>query len=321
MGSRHLEVFEKNQGAALKPLRGHGPAPAAPRPSPTPSTPTVPGAGLRMRPSAQPRPRTGGRRCRGRAQEHGGGGAGEPGAPGGGRGAVAAPGRPPSLPSALPSFAPAPSAPPAAERGGPPAPPAQGMAAPGPPRLPQLRLGPRLRAGLEVALRVPSLFLIDAIFNSAPLPGGSVSAALLGALLRLLGETPSLPPLPRDTDRAPAAPLTRRARRGRCCSPPLTRAWLLQLVPRPGSPLSPSPIPVPTGSNCHCRAPSRPPGLDHHLGPSCPLRAPFTPPSPPRSVSPAPSASSCPRSGARSRRGLGAVTPPPALGALRAEGM
>ncbi|RMC14908.1 hypothetical protein DUI87_07085 [Hirundo rustica rustica] len=61
------------------------------------------------------------------------------------------------------------------------------MAAPGPPRLPQLRLGPRLRAGLEVALRVPSLFLIDAIFNSAPLPGGSVSAALLGALLRLLG--------------------------------------------------------------------------------------------------------------------------------------
>ncbi|XP_027501517.1 E3 ubiquitin-protein ligase RNF139 [Corapipo altera] len=61
------------------------------------------------------------------------------------------------------------------------------MAAPGPPRLPRLRLGPRLRAGLEVALRVPSLFLIDAIFNSAPLPGGSVNAALLGALLRLLG--------------------------------------------------------------------------------------------------------------------------------------
>ncbi|TRZ22330.1 hypothetical protein HGM15179_004791 [Zosterops borbonicus] len=67
------------------------------------------------------------------------------------------------------------------------------MAAPGPPRLPRVRLGPRLRAGLEVALRVPSLFLIDAIFNSAPLPGGSVSAALLGALLRLLDlEQPKL---------------------------------------------------------------------------------------------------------------------------------
>ncbi|KAK2511345.1 Rnf139 [Columba guinea] len=61
------------------------------------------------------------------------------------------------------------------------------MAVPGPPQLPWLRLGPRLRAGLEVALRVPSLFLIDAIFNSAPLPGGSLSAALLGVLLRLLG--------------------------------------------------------------------------------------------------------------------------------------
>lgn len=67
------------------------------------------------------------------------------------------------------------------------------MAAPGPPQLPWLRLGPRLRSGLEVALRVPSLFLIDAIFNSAPLPGGSVCAALLGVLLRLLGETPSGP--------------------------------------------------------------------------------------------------------------------------------
>lgn len=71
----------------------------------------------------------------------------------------------------------------------------QGMAAPGPPRLPWLRLGPRLRAGLEVALRVPSLFLIDAIFNSSPVPGGSLCAALLGVLLRLLGERPSpLPP-------------------------------------------------------------------------------------------------------------------------------
>ncbi|XP_032036830.1 E3 ubiquitin-protein ligase RNF139 [Aythya fuligula] len=62
------------------------------------------------------------------------------------------------------------------------------MAAPGPPQLAWLRLGPRLRGGLEVALRVPSLFLIDAIFNAAPLPGGSsVGAALLAVLLRLLG--------------------------------------------------------------------------------------------------------------------------------------
>ncbi|XP_067387282.1 E3 ubiquitin-protein ligase RNF139 [Emydura macquarii macquarii] len=61
------------------------------------------------------------------------------------------------------------------------------MAAPGPPQLPALRLGPRLRAGLEVALRVPSLFLIDAIFNSDPLPGGSLCAGLVGVLLRLLG--------------------------------------------------------------------------------------------------------------------------------------
>ncbi|KAH0617448.1 hypothetical protein JD844_015692 [Phrynosoma platyrhinos] len=62
------------------------------------------------------------------------------------------------------------------------------MAAPGPPQLPPQRLGPRLRVGAEVALRVPSLFLIDAIFNSAPaFPGESLGASLLGGLLRLLG--------------------------------------------------------------------------------------------------------------------------------------
>lgn len=62
------------------------------------------------------------------------------------------------------------------------------MAAPGPPQPPPLRLGPRLRAGVEVALRVPSLFFIDAIFNSSPVfPGDSLWAGLLGGLLRLLG--------------------------------------------------------------------------------------------------------------------------------------
>ncbi|XP_065256190.1 E3 ubiquitin-protein ligase RNF139 [Emys orbicularis] len=61
------------------------------------------------------------------------------------------------------------------------------MAAPGPPQVPELRLRSRRRTGLEVALRVPSLFLIDAIFNSYPLPGGSLCAGLLGVLLRLLG--------------------------------------------------------------------------------------------------------------------------------------
>ncbi|XP_060631832.1 E3 ubiquitin-protein ligase RNF139 [Anolis sagrei] len=62
------------------------------------------------------------------------------------------------------------------------------MAAPGPPQPPPLRLGPRLWAGVEVALRVPSLFLIDAIFNSPPaFPGDSLWNSLLGALLRLMG--------------------------------------------------------------------------------------------------------------------------------------
>ncbi|KAL8181726.1 UNVERIFIED_CONTAM: hypothetical protein K2H54_023589, partial [Gekko kuhli] len=61
------------------------------------------------------------------------------------------------------------------------------MAALGPPQPPPLRLGPRLRAGAEVALRVPSLFVIDAIFNSSPvLPGDSLWVGLLGGLLRLL---------------------------------------------------------------------------------------------------------------------------------------
>ncbi|XP_053100386.1 E3 ubiquitin-protein ligase RNF139 isoform X1 [Hemicordylus capensis] len=58
------------------------------------------------------------------------------------------------------------------------------MAAPGPPRPPSLRL----RAGVEVVLRVPSLFLIDAIFNSSPMfPGDSLWVGLLGGLLRLMG--------------------------------------------------------------------------------------------------------------------------------------
>ncbi|XP_072855402.1 E3 ubiquitin-protein ligase RNF139 [Pogona vitticeps] len=62
------------------------------------------------------------------------------------------------------------------------------MAAPGPPQPPPQRLGPQLRAGVEVVLRVPSLFLIDAIFNSSPVfPGDSLWAGLLGVLLRLMG--------------------------------------------------------------------------------------------------------------------------------------
>ncbi|XP_028592017.1 E3 ubiquitin-protein ligase RNF139 [Podarcis muralis] len=62
------------------------------------------------------------------------------------------------------------------------------MAAPGPLQPPPQRLGPWLRAGAEVALRVPSLFLIDAIFNSSPVfPGDSLWAGLLGGLLRLMG--------------------------------------------------------------------------------------------------------------------------------------
>lgn len=64
------------------------------------------------------------------------------------------------------------------------------MAATGPPRPTPLRLAPRIRAGAEVALRVPCLFLIDAIFNSLPgFPGAgdSLWVSLLGGLLRLLG--------------------------------------------------------------------------------------------------------------------------------------
>ncbi|KAM6457776.1 E3 ubiquitin-protein ligase RNF139 [Liasis olivaceus] len=62
------------------------------------------------------------------------------------------------------------------------------MAAPGPLQPPPELLGPRLRVGVEVVLRVPTLFLIDAIFNSPPVfPGDSFWAGLLGGLLRLLG--------------------------------------------------------------------------------------------------------------------------------------
>lgn len=71
------------------------------------------------------------------------------------------------------------------------------MAALGPPQPPPLRLGPWLRVSAELALRVPSLFFIDAIFNSSPLlPGDSLWVGLLGGLLRLLGERfpPHLPP-------------------------------------------------------------------------------------------------------------------------------
>ncbi|KAJ7338119.1 hypothetical protein JRQ81_010707 [Phrynocephalus forsythii] len=49
------------------------------------------------------------------------------------------------------------------------------------------RLGPRLRAGVEVALRVPSLFLIDAIFNASPVfPEESLGCSLISGPPALL---------------------------------------------------------------------------------------------------------------------------------------
>ncbi|XP_062987177.1 E3 ubiquitin-protein ligase RNF139 [Elgaria multicarinata webbii] len=62
------------------------------------------------------------------------------------------------------------------------------MAAPAPLQPPPQRLGPQLRVVVEVALRAPCLFFIDAIFNSVPVfPGDSLWAGLMAGLLRLLG--------------------------------------------------------------------------------------------------------------------------------------
>jgi hypothetical protein len=56
--------------------------------------------------------------------------------------------------------------------------------------VPQARLSHRLLAGLDVALRVPCVFIIDGIFNSSYDPSGSGWAGAGGrVLLRILGET------------------------------------------------------------------------------------------------------------------------------------
>jgi len=53
------------------------------------------------------------------------------------------------------------------------------------------RLGQHFLAVLDVALRVPSIFIIDAIFNSYSDPGTGWSGTAGRALIRALGESVS----------------------------------------------------------------------------------------------------------------------------------
>lgn len=52
----------------------------------------------------------------------------------------------------------------------------------------QVRLGQQALAVLDVALRVPCIFIIDAIFNSYYDPGSGWAGAMGKVLVRVMGE-------------------------------------------------------------------------------------------------------------------------------------